>query len=235
MEAPARRAGRRRLPGLRPRPARLRRQLGARRGRRLRLRRTDRRSLRPARPLRLPPRHLLGARLGGHDRVGDGPTAPRACGGHLQHERPVLACERAAHGDIPAHLRRQVLLHALLPRCRAGRGGIRRRPPPLRTHHALLRRRRGHGHAQSVPCRRASRGDSLPRHPHSGTRCAAGLAHRARRRRLHRGALAQRPLRTAQLLPQPRCQLGALQEPPGLALHDADRVHHRFTRPRRIS
>ena len=60
-----------------------------------------------------------------------------------------------AHRDLRGHLRRQVLLHALLPGGRAGRGGVRGRPAALLAHHAVLRRRRGHGRPASalVPTR----------------------------------------------------------------------------------
>ena len=46
------------------------------------------------------------------------------------------------------HLRGQVLLHAVLPAGRAGRGRVRGRPSPLAAHHALLGGRRGHGQRQ---------------------------------------------------------------------------------------
>ena len=100
-------------------------------------------------------RRLLRPRLGLHGGVGAGPAAPRTRRGHLQHERPLFAGVGAADGDLPAHLRRRVLLHALLPRRRPGRGGVRRRPAPLRAHHALFSQRRGHGQPQPARVERA--------------------------------------------------------------------------------
>ena len=47
------------------------------------------------------------------------------------------------------------------------------------------------------------------------------------------GLTRQRPVRPAQLLPQPRCQLGPLQGPARLAVHDAHRLPHRVPRPGR--
>ena len=92
-------------------------------------------------------RRLRGARLGRHGRVGAGAPAPDTRLVPLQHERPLLERPGAARPDLRGALRRQVLLHALLPAGRAGRGRVRGRPPTLPAHHALLRRAQGMAHA----------------------------------------------------------------------------------------
>ena len=61
----------------------------------------------------------------------------------FNYERPVLQRAGAAHPDLRGDLREQVLLHALLPAGRPGRGGVRGGPAPLPPDHALLGRRRG--------------------------------------------------------------------------------------------
>ena len=145
----------RRLPRLRTRPARLRRELAPDGGHRLRIGQAHGGPLRPARPLRLRHGRLRGARLGRHGGVGDGAVAPGAGLVALQHERPVLERARSAHRDLRGALPRHVLLHALLPAGRTGRGRARGRPAALPAHHALFGGRRGHGQRRPARLRRA--------------------------------------------------------------------------------
>ena len=168
---PARRAGRRGVPGLRSRPARLRRQLAPDRGGRLRIGQAHRRPVWPARPLRLRQRHLRRARLGRHGGLGAGAPAPRARVVPLQHERPLLQRPGPPATDLRGDLRRQVLLHALLPAGRAGGGRVRGGSPPLPAHHALLGGRRGHGPRGPARVRCAAGGHPLPGHPDAGPGC----------------------------------------------------------------
>ena len=65
---------------------------------------------------------------------------------------PYSQRRRPAHGDLRAPLRGQVLLHALLPGRRAGRGRVRGRPAALGAHHALLGQRRGDGRTPTRLC-----------------------------------------------------------------------------------
>ena len=123
-------------------------------------------------------RHLRRARLGRHGGLGAGAPAPRARLVPLQHERPLLQRAGAPDADLRGDLRRQVLLHALLPAGRAGGGRVRGGPAPLPAHHALLGRRRGHGRREPARLGRAAGGHPLPGHPHAGARRAAGLDHR---------------------------------------------------------
>ena len=214
------------------RPARLRRELAPHRGGRLRLGPADRRPVRTARPLRLRDGRLRRPRLGRHGRVGAGPPPSRARLVPVQHERPLHQRPGAADGDLRGDLRRQVLLHALLPAGRAGRGGVRGGPAPVPAHHALRGRWRGHGQRQPARRRRArARAPASMDILTARARRAAGLADRARRRRLRRGLREGRLLRPGELLPQHGRQLGARQGHPGLRLHHAHRLHHRLARP----
>ncbi len=168
---------------------------------------------RPARPLRLRPGCLRGPRLGGDGGVGDGTPPPRSRLVALQHERAVVERAGTADADLRGDLRGQVLLHALLPRGRAGRSGVRGGPAPVPAHHALLGRRRGDGDRE--PARRPpTRGHPLHGHPVPRTRHAPELDHRGGRRRLRGGVQGERLLRARQLLPQHGRQLGAFQGHP---------------------
>src|SRR5664280_119514 len=56
----------------------------------------------------------------------------------MQYERSLPAVPHAADRDLQSHLRRQILLHSLLPAGRPSGKGVGSRPPALSAQHAVV-------------------------------------------------------------------------------------------------
>ncbi len=140
---------------------------------------------------------------------------------------PVPAAEGADDAGVPQGLRRQLLLHPLLPGARTRR----RRTEPRPGHHAAQadgladdhRRGRGAAHA-------ATRPGGIHRPP-TGAGRAARLDQPGRVRPLRHGIHQQRFHRAAELVPLLRPQLGTDRDDAGRDDRCAVAVHRRSRRP----